>query len=393
MSKLRTTLTLGVVVIATLAAVAGMVMVERDAPGAWRSLVAVNAGMIVALGVCVWVMLSPTMARMADLVEALRALARGDRHTRVNPADFAGLSEIARAVNDVGASLCENDDPNLGPVKKAPRAVPVRKPGSDSPRPSQSGGVRRATLEDIADAPGVGEVRPSKKPMALPTTTAAIVEPASLATLPTRVDDQRTEIAAAHPVARAPEAVVRAPEPTPAVEARNDDSVIPTDVTDLPRAVLDADGVSEPRPSRKALKKAKKAARAQETSAPVVVAKPAATPAPAPSVPAPEPEPPPASSSSNTDTIIESAPEPELPESPELPELPNRDELQKLFDEFLREKRAARQLEGLDVDFEAFAETIRSESERLIAEHRCRGVRFEIAVADGEVSLRPRLIR
>jgi hypothetical protein len=380
MSKLRTTLTLGVVVIATLAAVAGMVMVERDAPGAWRSLIAVNAGMIVALGVCVWVMLSPTLGRMADLVEALRALARGDRHTRVNPADFAGLSEIARAVNDVGASLCENDDPNLGPIKKAPRAVPVRKPGSDGPRPSQSsGGVRRTTLEDIADAPGVGEVRPSKKPMVLPTTTVAAVEPASaLATLPTPATDN----ARAHPVVRAPEAVVRAPEPESVVEVRIDDSVLPTDVTDVtepPR--LDADGVSEPRPSRKALKKAKKAARAQETSAPIAVAKPTPAPAPAPVEPA---APEPTSSSSSIDTIIEPAPEPELP---------SRDELQKLFDEFLREKRAARQLEGLDVDFEAFAETIRSESERLVAEHRCRGVRFEIAVAEGEVSLRPRLIR
>jgi hypothetical protein len=240
--------------------------------------------------------------------------------------------------------------------------------------------VRRATLEDIADAPGVGEVRPSKKPMVLPTTTVAAVEPASaLATLPTPA----AELPPARPVVRAPEPVVRSPEP--ALE----DSIIPTDVTDLPRVVLDGDGVSEPRPSRKALKKAKKAARAQETSAPVVVAKPAE--------PAIESSP-----SSLTDTIIESAPEPEQPELPvqrepeqlpELPELPSRDELQKLFDEFLREKRAARQLEGLDVDFEAFAETIRSESERLIAEHRCRGVRFEIAVADGEVSLRPRLIR
>ena len=74
-------------------------------------------------------------------------------------------------------------------------------------------------------------------------------------------------------------------------------------------------------------------------------------------------------------------------------ELPTRAELQHLFDEFLREKKAARQLDGLDVDFDAFVETIRSESERLVVEHQCRGVRFEIAVAEGEVSLRPRLIR
>jgi hypothetical protein len=73
--------------------------------------------------------------------------------------------------------------------------------------------------------------------------------------------------------------------------------------------------------------------------------------------------------------------------------MPTRDDLQRLFSEFLREKRAAGQGETLDVDFDAFAETIVGETERLIVEHRCRGVRFEVAVADGEVSLRPRLLR
>ena len=73
--------------------------------------------------------------------------------------------------------------------------------------------------------------------------------------------------------------------------------------------------------------------------------------------------------------------------------MPSRDELQRLFDEFRREKRAAGQGDSIDVDFDAFAETIIGESERLIVEHRCRGVRFEVAVADGEVSLRPRLLR
>jgi hypothetical protein len=80
--------------------------------------------------------------------------------------------------------------------------------------------------------------------------------------------------------------------------------------------------------------------------------------------------------------------EPALPAA-----MPSRDELQRLFDEFRREKRAAGQGDSIDVDFDAFAETIIGESERLILEHRCRGVRFEVAVADGEVSLRPRLLR
>ena len=43
MSKLRTTLMLGVVVIAVVGAAAGIFVVERDAPGAWRSLVVVDA--------------------------------------------------------------------------------------------------------------------------------------------------------------------------------------------------------------------------------------------------------------------------------------------------------------------------------------------------------------
>jgi hypothetical protein len=74
-------------------------------------------------------------------------------------------------------------------------------------------------------------------------------------------------------------------------------------------------------------------------------------------------------------------------------QLPTSDELRALFNEFLRAKKAAGVDDGLDVDFDAFADTIRGESERLIHDHGCRGVRFEVALAEGEVSLRPRLVR
>lgn len=82
-------------------------------------------------------------------------------------------------------------------------------------------------------------------------------------------------------------------------------------------------------------------------------------------------------------TVVEAAPS----------ELPTHEDLLALFDEFRREKRGAGQSDGVDVDFDAFADTILAESERLVAEHQCRGVRFEVAVAEGEVSLRPRLLR
>ncbi len=419
---------LGVVVVAVIGAAAGIFVVEREAPGMWRSLVAIDAGLIVALAVAVHVLMGPTMGKLDELIEALRALSRGDRQTRLPADDFGGLAGVARAINDVGASLCENDDPNLGPIKKVARATPVRRPISDNPRPSSgnSGSVRKATLEEVANAPGVGEVRPSKKPAVLPT----ITPPSSSSTANVATSNAApgapatpTPKAVAHPSAAAnlpraaePRLEVSAPHAriSPFEPAEPSEPSEPSDANDsiLPRSV-GADGVSEPRPTRKSAKKAKKAAAA--------AARDSVLPGPALSLPEPETIAPAAvdasvdgvvdatlepvavvevaapgdhtvvavidsdassSSSSSSDTVIEPA-----------LELPTRAELQHLFDEFLREKKAARQLDGLDVDFDAFVETIRSESERLVVEHQCRGVRFEIAVAEGEVSLRPRLIR
>ena len=134
MTRLRSILVLGVVVAGAVGAAASIFVVNRDPGDALRSLVAVQAGTIAALAVTVWVLLGPTVARLDELVEALRAFARGERQTRVNPVDFAGLADVARAVNDVGASMCENDDPNLGPIQRRPREKPVRRPSSDGPR-------------------------------------------------------------------------------------------------------------------------------------------------------------------------------------------------------------------------------------------------------------------
>ncbi len=96
---------------------------------------------------------------------------------------------------------------------------------------------------------------------------------------------------------------------------------------------------------------------------------------------------------SSNDTVLEPARPAPVSMPATTSHVPSRDELQALFHEFLRAKKAAGVDDGLDVDFDAFADTIRGESERLIVEHACRGVRFEVAVAEGEVSLRPRLVR
>ena len=72
--------------------------------------------------------------------------------------------------------------------------------------------------------------------------------------------------------------------------------------------------------------------------------------------------------------------------------MPTRAELEALFSEFVTAKKG-RDESVSDLDLEAFAQTIQGECERLLQAHACKGVRFEVTEQDGEVSLRPRLIR
>ena len=390
---------MGVVIAGVVGAAASLYVVNRDPTAALSALLAVQSGTIVALAVTVWVLLAPTVARLDDLVEALGAFARGERQTRVNPVEFAGFADIARAVNDVGASMCENDDTNLGPVQRRPREKAARRPGSDGPRPSSaaSGPVRRPTsLEEVADAPGVGEVRRHR--------------PASVTPPPPAPPAMTT----ANP---SPPAPAKASLGGALVEVAVD-SVVEPAPSELPTPIVSGEGVSEPRVSRKQKRMARKAAATSSTlptsvsTPPTVLAFDDAPQRPivadgedhdefsdtgasdsgggrggadsdehvviaaVPVVPAVHVDGP--------ATIIESSPPVEMP---------GRQELQALFEEFRREKRGAGQGDNGDLDFDAFAETIIAETGRLVAEHQCRGVRFEVAVADGEVSLRPRLLR
>jgi hypothetical protein len=358
----------------------------------------------------VWVLLQPTVSRLDELVEALRAFARGERQTRVHPADFAGLADVARAVNDVGASLCENDDPNLGPVQRKVREKAPLRPPSEEPRPSATQPERVGPPRlpprrpAIIDGDDVGEVRKQQRPRQPSASPSPPQPPAAPAPAPLRA-----------------EATPPAPAPPPSsVDVAIDSGFGPaesTAPTTPPQPIVESEGVAEPRAGRKHRRKAKRAASMAASMKP---SSSSSLPQPAigadddeitdtggrtisgsgsgegtvepvePVEPMEHVEPVGAPSTMRSGaaeppaTVIEPAPPAAMP---------SRDELQRLFDEFRREKRAAGQGDSIDVDFDAFAETIIGESERLIVEHRCRGVRFEVAVADGEVSLRPRLLR
>jgi hypothetical protein len=243
---------MGVVIVGVVGAAASLYVVNRDPTAGLSALLAVQAGTIVALAVTVWVLLAPTVARLDELVKALQAFALGDRGTHVNAVDFAGFADIARAVNDVGASMRENDDPNLGPVQRRPREKVARRPGSDEPRPSSaaSGPVPRPTsLEEVADAPGVGEVRRHRPASAVP--------PPPPPTTTTK---------AANPSPPPP------PSPSPAkanlggatVEVAVG-SVVEPAPSEFPAPIISGEGVSEPRVSRKQKRMARKAAATSST--------------------------------------------------------------------------------------------------------------------------------
>ena len=494
MTKLRTALTVGVVVVAGIGAAAGFAVVYQASPEAARSLLAVDAGVLVALAVTVWVLLGPLSKRIDELVEALRALARGEKHTRVEPADFAGLAEIARATNEVGAYLCENDDPNLGPVLKRSRdhVVEVPQPRRSAsetraPPPPADAAVRasRGAAQEISEHPEIGAVRVRSRDAARPEVDSPtpIIDGESVSEArPTRRRSTKTpsndgskqsssKTQTKAPASPSSDSTVAsstmnkgsdasAPSTTATTEAPKDvtasptsdggEGAIPVSLTSEPptSTAADATSTSTPKAAPMAPGPAANEPMAFEPTAPASTALEPTAPEPTAPARTVEPE---ASASSSTspapsesadlgassvdeaalresapggsspigaatvdaaatadgvttegatpsqatnDTVIEPArPAPvSIPTAPGA-QLPTRDELLALFNEFVRAKKAAGVDDGLDVDFDAFADTIRGESERLIHDHACRGVRFEVAIADGEVSLRPRLVR
>jgi hypothetical protein len=401
-TRLRTVLVLGVVVVAAVGAAATAWVVHDEGPAALRSVLAVQGGTLFALAIAVWVLLQPTVSRLDELVEALRAFARGERHTRVHPADFAGLADVARAVNDVGASLCENDDPNLGPVQRKVREKAPARPPSEEPRPSATQPERVGPPRTpprrppIIDGDEVGEVRKRQRPKdpTVPMTSSASDGPGAVTGASSSVASEPTSSATS-----AIDVVVDSGAPSSA------GSVVPTTPpTTPPQPIAETEGVAEPRVSRKHRRKAKRAASMAASLKPT-----SSSTLPHPAIGTDDDditdtggqtisasgeasgEGPSGEGAAVAPTATEGPPTLIEPAPP--PAMPTRDELQRLFDEFRREKRAAGQGDSMDVDFDAFAETILAESERLVVEHRCRGVRFEVAVAEGEVSLRPRLLR
>lgn len=359
MRNLRNIMLVAVVAAAALAAIGGFFL------GGPPIRILVDAGLAVALAIIVAVMLSPTVARTEALVEALRALARGDKHQRVNPDEFAGLAEVARAMNEVAASLTENIDPNLGPVKSTPRPKSGRQ---NLPRPERVDDPR--AIVEMSDHPEIGPVRVMKKQEPIPlapgkngdaTTKGAAVAAASAAsTASASVAAKKEERAEASMSASMSASTSSAP-------SSGVFAAMPESGSTPVSSVSSVSNVSNV--SKDAKAGAERPTTAAATNDTNVDAAPRSDIGPA--------------TSSSSGASASDAP---------MATVPSRAELEALFQEFVAAKKSHDEAVA-DLDFDAFAQTIQGECERLISAHRCRGVRFEVTMQDGEVSLRPRLLR
>lgn len=456
MVKVRNTMLVAALAATAMTAIGGFALL--DGP---PSRLLLDAGLFVTLAVIIVLSLSPTERRVAGLVEALRALARGERHQRVTPEEFAGLAEVARALNEVAASLTEHEDPNLGPVRSVPRP----------PRPA----ARRTEDENLSDHPELGPVRTVKRSSATggasqdgvgstslaqsgsaPLSTAAswserqsvVSEPRKSTARPARRADpismadgadevseprhstrganqagaragrdgegrdrERSEAGGpAETSADLPAAVSRAND----VARADDTGGLPANDDGAPRHQSDDGAGDEPLDAKRATPSEaadqhpvtapdgapvrSEDRDGEEPMAPLAAANLQSQAVPA----APTDEQrdgsvrdsaPARTNDTSVDHHVGAMSDAEAAASAESAVgFPSRAEIEALYRDFMASKRNKDEAVA-DLDLDAFAETISSECKRLLAAHQCKGVRFELAEVDGEVSLRPRLIR
>lgn len=400
MVKVRNTMLLAALAATAVTSVGGYALLGGPA-----TRILLDAGLAAALAVIISASLSPTQQRLSGIVELLRALARGERQQRVDPDDFAELAELARAANEVAASMSESDDPNLGPVRSVPRP----------PTP----GLRRTEEQNLSEHPELGPVRAHKR---LPEGQgsgaahglAAARQGGQYATragttperMPAVSEPRRSHSASRHAArltaaldddVSEPRRLIRSPV-NDGVHAGRNDALSPSEPPpsgppppeQLPSGQSDVevahetavhDGRAGNAPGselpRDAVTAGLAAGALASDDGPFREARDASVRD--------------AVATRGNDTAVD-GPEESTPPAQEVASGPSRAEIEALFHDFVSRKRSKDQ-SVMDLDLEAFIETIQSECERLLVAHQCKGVRFEVAEVEDEVSLRPRLLR
>lgn len=350
------------------AAGAGFYVVQRQSPDAAMLRLYIDIGLAVTLALIVVGTTSARPHLLTELAEALRALSLGDHGKRLDADDYGSLEDVARAYNEAAAALSEMDDPNLGPVKTKPRRDQLVPKRDEEPRPEpkRTPSVRTSAAQEdaLSDHPEIGEVRPLRRSPSEDEASAAEPSPKASAA----AEPSPKESDAARKESDGPAESSAAPDEAAMDEAFDDDDDAPTILEPAPDAFEDdADGAEAS--SNDDDDASDSGAQAEDGGA------------------APDEQ--------AVGAEAEEKPQPSEEKAKEKaagPIYPSRDELRALFDAFVARKKEV-EADVSELEFESFADTLEDESRRLVEDHKCRGIRFEITIESGEVSLLPHLLR
>lgn len=126
MKNLRT-LIITVSAVSILAAVVGFFIVFQVAPQSALARFLVDMGALVALVSACMTIPKAANLKTDEIADGLRDLARGRYDRRLVYRDFAELSDIAQAFNELAGTLSDNTDPGLVRIKTALRP-PIQRP-------------------------------------------------------------------------------------------------------------------------------------------------------------------------------------------------------------------------------------------------------------------------
>jgi hypothetical protein len=422
--SMRVRVLVGVVVATAVSTGVALALLRQNAAEASFVVVAVNVALAFVSSLIIWWGMRARTKSSVRIAEFLRAISIGRQDSRLDPAKFGDLEDVARAANEIAAAVSEREDPAVGAVKSKKRDTPIEVP---TPEPVRIGPVpvfplrAPSTTDGAADVqsrvgkkrgvgadsehPEIGTVRVIQRRHSKENMPAIAVSPEP-ESAPTTTADAQVEAPAEPREAEA----VRAPGDAAASRAPNDDGRGGIDVSaPVVDATADAkDRAGDPREGQGDVGAVESSSHSKIEVLPAREVDSAPHPIPSsdaaktdvgrveraarenePSIDEEHTSSLLERHDTNDTTIDEAAVAATIPTTAADDE---RVRLRELFDEYILTKKAHDESVA-DLEFDAFATALSDERRKLIDAHRCRDVRFEIKVQAGEVSLLPRLIR
>lgn len=356
-----------------IAALAGFIIVFRaDRTAAWVCL-----GLdVLLMGVLHFVVrdsVAPPRATATQITDALRELARGHYHKRLDAESFGDLTEAAHAFNELAGVMSDRLDPHVGVVRYRPKSAPDGADINHSYHP-ELGSVRPIDHSKEADVTADDEQDSQAEGDALEASQAREEHLEELATNPeTGAED--SSVASDDAAAETTEETATAEEaPEDASNETSSQDGAP-DETTADSSVSENEAVSEGEDEGES-------AETDEASD-----KPDA-PAERDAVPETE------TAADDVSNEEAEAPEEEDPSENEGAEsiapLPSEKEMEELH---TRYNAIRLQFELPQVEFNDLVPVLMETAKALLDQHQCRAIRFEVKPQDGDVALLPKLIR